>query len=124
MSILERVGFGPLEGLPTLFNKTDLSTTAVKVTLPTLPAGGNDPLPTTNVKVKITNPSAAATIAWTLVKRGGGAPTITADYNATTGGSPIVPGGVEIFSIPADKDLYVVASAAATSINVTSFLFL
>lgn len=124
------VGFGPLPGLPTFWNKSDLTTAAVKVTLPTLPgtlAGGQPPMPSSNVKVKIYNYSTTATIAWALATRAAdgtsSAPAMTADAGVT-GVSPIGPLGVEIFTIPADKDLYVIASAAATSVHVTSFLFL
>jgi hypothetical protein len=122
---IERSGFGPLEALPTFFNTTTLGTTPVSVTLPTRPVmAGNTVTPPSigNIRIKIVNPSAAATIAWTVVKAGAAAPTITADY-AATGGSAIPPGGVEYFVIPTNRDLYVVASAAATSCNVTSFLY-
>ena len=122
---IERSGFGPLESLPTFFNTTTLGTTAVLVTLPAKPImAGNTVTPPSigNIRIKIVNPSTTATIAWTVVEQGAAAPTITADY-AATGGSAIPPGGVEYFVIPTNRDLYVVASAAATSCNVTSFLY-
>lgn len=107
---------GPLQGLPTLFNTTALGTDPVKVTLP---SGGSC------VAVKITNPSATATISWKTIVSGGTAPVaanMTADY-AATGASPIPPGVTEFIQLQPGRDLYVVASAAATSCNATSFLF-
>jgi hypothetical protein len=121
ISTTERAGFGPLEGLPTFTSSTALSTTPVKVTMPTLPTGlsssGNSAF-----RVKLVNGSAGATIAWSLVATGASAPSITADYNATTGASAIPPLGSETFAIPTNVDLYVVASAAATSYSATAFL--
>jgi hypothetical protein len=115
------VGLGPLDGLPTHYSTTALSTTATKVTLPTVPAGREQG---SCIKVKLVNGHATNVVAWTLVRKDASAPTITADYNATTGASVVLPGTAEIFVIPADKDLYVVASAASTSVNASSFLFL
>ncbi len=117
MSIEERLGLGPLVALPLHFCNATL-TTPVKVTL----ANATAILPNRFIRLTITNGSPSATIAWSLVAHGAAAPTITADYNATTGACHIPPGGSQTFSIPADKDLYVVASASAP-VNVTSFLY-
>lgn len=118
--IIQRVGLGPLVGLPTFFNTAVLSTTATIVTLPTLPAtntGGPG-----IIAVKIVNPNASALLAWTIIVTGGAVPSTTADF-AATGGSTVLPGAVEHFAIPTGFDLYIVASAAASSAHVTSFLF-
>jgi hypothetical protein len=115
----ERCGLGPLQGLPTLFNSSVLTTDPVKVTLPTTSSA------TVCIKVKITNPSTTATISWKTVVAGATAPlaaNMTANY-ASTGASPILPGAVEIITLQPNRDLYVVASAAASSVNATSFLF-
>jgi len=112
----QRIGLGPLEGLPVFFNTTALSTTPVKATLAT-PAQGQG----IGVRFKIVNGSANV-VAWTLVVRDAAAPTITADY-AATGASPVLAGGVEIVAIPVNRDLYIVASAPASSVSVTSFLY-
>lgn len=123
----ERSGFGPFLTLPTLWSSSTLSTTTTKVDLPT-PAAfpGNSSTPPTagNVRVKIVNGHASNSIAWTIVRLGDPAPTITADYVDATCGSVIPPGGVEYFVIPASRDLYVVASAGSTTVNVTSFLYI
>jgi hypothetical protein len=114
--INDRVGLGSLFGLPTLFSAPTL-TTSTKATI----AGGGTQTPNTRIRVTITNGSTTATVAWTIVKSAGANPNITADYNATTGGIAIPPGGSQTFSIPGDKDLYVAASASAPC-NVASFI--
>lgn len=126
-TVLNKLGYGPLEGLPQFFSSASLSTTPVKVTLPTPTNGGTSP--PLGVKVKIVNGDATNVLAWTLVKNGAAAPTITADYNATTGASVVLAGNTEIFSLywgaaPTTPlvpwfDLYVVASAANTEVSVT-----
>lgn len=117
----DRCADGPLQGLPTLFNSTGLGTTPAKVTLPT---GSTDPANGVCLRVRIFNPSSTATISWKPVVTGATAPTsgnMTADY-ASTGATPIPPGGSSTVSLQLGRDLYVVASGASTSVNVTSYL--
>lgn len=118
-TLVDVLGFGPIQGLPSVQAAANLGTTPVKVTLPDFTAvSGGRPRA---VKVKIVNPNAGNTIAWGLVNRGAAAPTMVATYGATAG-SHILPGSAEIFSIPTDKDLYIVGDAAALSYSVTSYL--
>jgi hypothetical protein len=118
-SLNDVLGFGPIQGIPTVFANTNLGTTPVKVTLPdwTAVSGARGRA----TKVKIVNPNASNTLAWALVARGAAAPTIVATYGATSG-SHILPGSSEIFSIPTDKDLYIVADGASQSYSVTAYL--
>jgi hypothetical protein len=110
----ERVGLGTLQGLPTFFNSTTLSTTPVEATIVDAAAGQA-------VRVKICNGDAANVLAWSLVVEGAAAPTITADF-AATGASPIFAGRCEFVPMQGDRDLYVVASGASTEVSVTSFI--
>jgi hypothetical protein len=113
----ERCGLGSLQGLPTSFPSTTLGTTPVKVTLASTAAA-------VCIKVMISNPSTTATIAWNTVVSGATAPTagnMTADY-AATGATPVFSGSQQIFAIQPGRDLYIVASAASTSVNATSFV--
>lgn len=73
-------------------------------------------------RCKIVVVTAGANVAWTIVVTGGTAPTITAlGAGAATEGSLIIGGGgaEEWLSIPDNMDLYVVASAASTIVNIT-----
>lgn len=118
-TLIDVLGFGPIQGIPSVVAAANLGTTPVKVTLPdfTAVSGGRH----RDVKVKIVNPNASNTIAWGLVSRGASAPTMVATYGANAG-SHILPGSSEIFSIPTDVDLYIVGDAAALSYSVTSYL--
>lgn len=115
-NIEERIGLGPLVGLPTIHNLPTL-TTSTKATLPYTTAQ-----PNRFVLITIVNGSTTATVAYTWVALGANNPNITADYNATTGGIALPPGAAVTFSLPADKDVYVAASASAT-VCVASCLF-
>ena len=125
---IERSGFGPVETLATYFNTTTLDTTPVSVTLPARPVlAGNTSAPPTqgNILVKIVNGSSSATIAWSLVdltSPAQSAPAITAAFAATCA-SVILPSSTEWVVIPANRELYVVASAVSTSVHVSSWLF-
>jgi hypothetical protein len=119
-SLVDRAGFGvPLEGGGTVDGSAVLSTTPVKVTLPDVSLNGG-----LNgfIKVKIVNPNAANILAWKTVGRGATAPTFGATF-AAAAGSHILPGQVEYLTLPNGVDLYLVASAAASSWSATSFLF-
>jgi hypothetical protein len=75
-------------------------------------------------RVKIVAPLAGTNLAWTTVKSGAPAPTLTAyagGVQAATDGSLIEGGGgaEEWFSIPDTLDLYLAASAATTPYNMT-----
>ncbi len=116
----ERCTLGPLQGLPTFFNTTALTTTPVKVTIP----AGPDGTPVACIRVKLVNGHATNAIAWKDVVLGATAPTsgnMTADF-ASTGASFIAAGGTEFITLQPNRDLYVVASGASTSVNATSFL--
>lgn len=114
--LITRISLGPLVHLPTNYNNPTL-TTSTKATLcyTSVTSGAF-------ARVTIVNGSTTATVAWTFIALGGSNPNITADYNATTGGIAIPPGGSTTFSIPAQYDLYVAASASAP-VNVASFLY-
>lgn len=126
----ERSGFGPFLTLPTFWSSSTLSTTPTKVTLPTpAPFPGNSTTPPTagNVRITIVNGHATNTIAWSIVdltNPAQPAPSITADYVNATCAAIILPGASSTFVIPASRELYVVASAASTTVNVTSFLYI
>lgn len=118
-SLNDVLGFGPIQGIPSVVANNNLGTTPVQVTLPDFTAVSG--ARARAVKLKIVNPNASNTIAWGLVDRGAAAPTIVATYGAGAG-SHILPGSSEIFSIPTDKDLYLVADAASQSYSVTAYL--
>lgn len=111
-----RAGIAPIEGLPTFQNSSVLTTTPVLITQP---ANGST-LNRWRV-VFITNYSPANNMAWSVVDRGAAAPTITAD-TAATGACPILPSSQVQIPLPPGVDLYVVASAAGTLFNATTFL--
>lgn len=117
-------GLGPLTGAlpPTgtapltsqgILNLSTLGTTPVKV------IGGNSANKTRRVKIVVVS---AANVSWATVERGATAPTITAlGAGAATEGCLIMngSGAIEWVSIPDNLDLYLVASAASTVVNVT-----
>lgn len=124
--INDRSGYGPLPGLPTIWNTTTLSTTPVLVTLPTT---GIPPARVIGQVVKLTilNAHATNSVAYTWVKRAPDgtsvAPTITAD-TAATGGIlliPALPG--HTLTLGADVDVYAVASAGSTTAQVAAVLY-
>jgi hypothetical protein len=128
---INKLGYGPLQGVPLFTSRPTLSTTPV-LFRPNSPAGNGvwpvlPGLPS-GVKIKIVNGHATQFIAWTRVAFGAAAPTITADFVDATTGSIIGPGLPEFFSWTWDNgtvannpgwDLYIVASAASTPVHVT-----
>lgn len=110
----QHTGLGALQGLPTFFNSTAQSTTPVKATI--VNASSSQA-----VRAKICNGDESNVLAWSIVVEGASAPTITADY-AATGASVIYAQHCEFIPLQGDRDLYVVASAASTEVNVTSFI--
>lgn len=124
--INDRSGYGPLPGLPTIWNTTTLSTTPALVTLPTT---GVRPERCVGQVVKLTilNTHATNAVAYTWVKRASdgtsSAPSITAD-TAATGGILLIPAvPSHTLSLPADVDVYAVASAGSTTAQVASVLY-
>lgn len=124
--ITDRSGYGPLPGLPTIWNTAILSTTPTLVTLPTT---GLRPERVIGQVVKLTILNAHATnaVAYTWVKRAPDgtsvAPSITAD-TAATGGILLIPAvPSHTLSLPADVDVYAVASAGSTTAQAASTLF-
>lgn len=123
--INDRSGYGPLPGLPTLWNTTTLTTTPVLVTLPTT---GIPPARAQGVvKLTILNAHATNSVAYTWVKRAvdgtSVAPTITAD-TAATGGILLIPAvPVHTLTLGADVDVYAVASAGSTTAQVAAVLY-
>jgi len=123
--INDRSGYGPLPGLPTIWNTTTLSTTPTLVTLPT--TGIPPALANGVVKLTILDAHATNAVAYRWVKRAADgtsvAPTMTADTGAN--GAILLttawPGAT--LTLPADVDLYVVASAASTTAQVASVLY-
>lgn len=106
---------GALQSAPSIFANTNLSTTATKVTLP------SDPLTHRVYRIKIVNGSASATMAYTMVAKNAAAPTITADFAASTCGVIIPAASVDYINLATHLDLYIVASAASTSYCVAIF---
>jgi hypothetical protein len=118
-SLVDRVGFGvAVDDTAVTDGSATLGTTAVEVTLPDVTAGGGG---NGYIKVKLVNLSASATIGWKMVPRGAAAPTISTTP-ASGMASPILPNVTEYITIPTSCDLYVVASAAATSWSSTAQL--
>lgn len=106
-----RDGLGRLEGTFTSLSST-VGTTPTKVDDR---AAGTDRTHTR--KIRLYNTHASQDLAWTVVDVGASAPSITADGSSTDG--VLVPAGTVMeFSIPANKSLYIVGSAASTSYNI------
>jgi hypothetical protein len=119
-SLVDRAGFGvAVDQDADTDGSAVLSTTATKVTLPDTSLNGGL---VGFIKVKLVNLSATATIGWKAVERGAAAPTI-ATTPAAGMASPILPLTSEYITIPTVCDLYIVASAAATSWSSTAQLF-
>lgn len=73
-------------------------------------------------RVKIVTVTAARDVAWKHVKTGSTAPTVTAaSAGGANEGSLLMGGGgaTEEFTLTDNVDLYLVASAAATVVNIT-----
>jgi hypothetical protein len=106
----------PLTGTGIL-NDDDLGTTAVLVY--------DGPCNGRAVRVKIMCLTASARLGYSTVNAGATAPAIKADGDGSADeGSLIVDGGAanasEWITIPANQDLYIVASAASTKYQVTA----
>lgn len=116
-SLYDRIGFGIyVDQTAIVDGSAVLGATPVKVTLPDVTAG----LGTVGgVKVKIVNPNPTAILAWECVVRGAAAPTFGATF-APKEGSHVLPGTTEYITIPSGCDLYIVASAAASSWSTTA----
>lgn len=120
VSLVERAGFGvAVDETAVNDGSAVLSTTATKVALPDVTLNGGF---LGFIKVKIVNPNATAVIAWDCVTRGAAAPTITANFASPVTASHVLPGQTEYITIPSGCDLYIVASAAASSWSTTAQL--
>lgn len=118
-SLVDRVGFGVVvDDTAVTDGSATLGLTATLVTMPDITAGGGG---SGYIKVKLVNLSSTATIGWKLVTRGAAAPTI-ATTPALGMASPILPGTTEYITIHTSDDLYIVASAVATSWSSTAQL--
>lgn len=102
---------GPLARQPEVVNET-VSTTPVLAFEP--PEQTDFVMRAQWRAFKVTNVDDTNLIAWHLVTRGADAPT----FSTTSEGVVILPGQVEYFTARGDQSLYVVASAASTSVNV------
>ena len=122
--VLDRMHFGPLASLPSMDASAALGVPSVKVALPPRPVGATRPA---GILIKLYNRSATATIAWRDVIRDADGNSINPNIDAgdvpATCGSHIGPGQTEWFVLMPDRDLYVVADAAATRWSCTSRLY-
>jgi hypothetical protein len=118
-SLVDRVGFGiVVDATAVVAGSAVLGTTPLLVTMPDITAGGGG---NGYIKVKIVNPNPTAVLAWKLVDRGAAAPVFGATFAANEG-SHVLAGQVEYITIPTGDDLYIVASAAASSWSTTAQL--
>lgn len=117
-SLVNRAGFGiVITGAAVIDGSAVLGLTPVKVTLPNVNANGGL---FGYVRIRIVNPNAAGVILATeVIGRDLAAPTFDATFSAT-GGRHVLPGHVDEFIIQTTHDLYIVASAAASSWAVHS----
>ena len=118
-----KAGLGLIENIPRVWTTDALGTTQTQALLIDFAAvsGGR----VRDLQVQIINPSTTATISWMIVPRGGLAPSppIVSSYApAAVSGVPIPPGMATNFVLLSGFDLYVVSSAAATSVAVISSL--
>lgn len=98
-----------------ILNLPTLGTAAVKII-----AGGQNIGKTRKIKIVVVTPGAH--VAWKHVNAGDAAPTVTAaGAGAINEGSLLMNGGgaTEELSILDNMDLYLVASAASTVVNIT-----
>lgn len=115
MSVLARTGTPLFEGLPTT-TTISLGSTPTLLVVPRTQSGGA-------VLIKLVNMSSTATVAYTLVPIGASAPAITAT-GLTTDGSVLLTVDKEFIGLDTSgRDIYVVASAAATALNITCFTY-
>ena len=116
-NIVDRVGFGVAIDGNAFDGSTVLGTTPVKVTLATNPTGL-----VAYIACRIVNPNATAVLAFRVVPKGNTAPVYDATFSPS-GGGWVLPGQTVRVVIPATVDLYVVASAAASSWGVASDVY-
>jgi hypothetical protein len=117
-SLVNRAGFGIFINAGAVYDGSALlGTTPVKVTLPDVTGNGGLP---SYVLIRVVNPNAAGVVLATrIVPRGAAAPTFDATF-AATGGRHVLPGHVDQFILNSTTELYIVASAAASSWAVQS----
>jgi hypothetical protein len=121
-----QAAFGPIRGaLPIsaaeltgqgILSKADLGTTAFRAFAG---PGGGGTGKAYRCKLVVVS---AANVAWATVNRGASAPVIKADADGSADEGSLVYGGggiVEHFTIDGSCDLYIVASAANTIVNLT-----
>jgi hypothetical protein len=117
-TLVERAGLGIAIDGGTFDGSAILGTTPVKVNTATHPAGV-----ACNIACNVVNPNGAGVIlALRVVPRGATAPVFDATFSPT-GGGWILPGATRRFVIPSTVDLYIVASAAASSWGVASDIY-
>lgn len=104
---------GPLRGDMICISSAVLGTVVTQITLPTIPQGG-----AYRVKLAV----GTVNMAYMVVPKGNGAPAFTADFAAGTCGSMVLASTMESFSLPDNKDLYVVGASASTQFNFTFVL--
>ena len=117
-SLVNRAGFGiVITGAAVIDGSAVLGLTPVKVTLPNVTANGGL---WGYVRIRVVNPNGVGVILATeVIGRDLPAPTFDTTFSAT-GGRHVLPGHVDEFIIQTTHDLYIVASAVASSWAVHS----
>lgn len=117
-SLVNRAGFGlVVNGQAVIDGSAVLGLTPVKVTLPDVTLNGGI---TGFIRIRVVNPNGVGVILATeVIGRGAAAPTFDTTFSAA-GGRHVLPGQVDEFIIPTVCDLYIVASAVASSWAVHS----
>lgn len=115
--LVERVGFGVSIDGGTFDGSTTLGTTPQKVIVASHPAGIAH-----NVACRVINPNASAILAFRVVPKGATAPVYDTTFSSS-GGGWVFPNQQFRIIIPSTVDLYVVASAAASSFAVASDIY-
>lgn len=118
-SLVDRVGFGVNIDGGTFDGSAVLGTTPVKVTLASNPNGM-----LCNIACRAVNPNGAGVIlAFRVVPKGNAAPVFDTSFSSG-GGGWVLPGNTIRFIVPSTVDLYIVASAAASSWGVASDIYI
>jgi hypothetical protein len=117
-SLVNRAGFGiVVNGQAVTDGSAILGLTPVKVTLPNVTANGGL---FGYVRIRVVNPGAVGIILATkVIGRDLPAPTFDATF-AATGGRLVLGGQVDEFIVQTTHDVYIVASAIASSWSVHS----
>lgn len=117
-SLVNRAGLGlVLNASAVQDGSAVLGLTPVKVTLPDVTANGGI---LGYVRIRVVNPNGAGVnLATKIVGRGAAAPTFDTTFS-TTSGRHVLPGQIDEFIIPTTHELYIVASAIASSWSVNS----